>query len=384
MNLAAVQSSKFNRSTTEMGRVQKIKEASMDVYGFLRIVSKTVILACGLLTFFTLSAVRHMAPAHAADAPGKAESLDALYEKAKKEGGKLNLYASLSSASIQVILPAFQKRFPGIVVDHTDATGDKLIARIGAEGRGGRVIADVFGASLSYISQMTEQKLLAPLAIPEAAAYPSQFKSQFWMATDTQFFIIGWNTNLVKKGDEPRGFEDLGDPKWKGSLMGESRDFQLLLGLAKAKYKSDEKAIEVVKRIAANQVEFHRGHSQLIELLVAGQKPVCFTCYAHQFPPRVKKGAPILPLLTEGVGEIGGSVGILKGAPHRNTALLWARWVVSEEGQRVYAQAGETPAHPKVDPVDKVRPANAYMLSQDDVKEFPKYEKIWKEIFQIR
>jgi len=167
-------------------------------------------------------------------------------------------------------------------------------------------------------------------------------------------------------------------------LMGESRDYQLLLGLAKAKYKSDDKAIDVIKRIAQNQVEFHRGHSQLIELLVAGQKPVCFTCYAHQFPPRVKKGAPIFPMLTEGVGEIGGSVGIIKGAPHPNTALLWARWVASEEGQRIYAQAGETPAHPNVEPVEKVWPTAAYMLGQDDVKEFPKYEKIWKEIFQIR
>ncbi len=166
--------------------------------------------------------------------------------------------------------------------------------------------------------------------------------------------------------------------------MGESRDFQLLLGLAKGKYKSDEKAIDVIKRIALNQVEFHRGHSQLIEFLVAGQRPVCFTCYAHQFPPRMKKGAPIQAFLAEGVGEIGGSVGIVKGAPHPNTALLWARWVASEEGQRIYAQAGETPAHPNVDPVEKVRPAAAYMLSQDDVKEFPKYEKIWKEIFQIR
>ena len=33
---------------------------------------------------------------------------------------------------------------------------------------------------------------------------------------------------------------------------------------------------------------------------------------------------------------------------------------------------------------EKVRPAAAYMLSIDDVKEFPKYEKLWKEIFQIR
>jgi hypothetical protein len=39
---------------------------------------------------------------------------------------------------------------------------------------------------------------------------------------------------------------------------------------------------------------------------------------------------------------------------------------------------------PKVEPVEKIRPASAYMLSQEDVKEFPKYEKLWKEIFQIR
>ncbi len=342
------------------------------------------ILAAATLILGLASAAFSSSIARAASAPAKSESLDDLYEKAKKEGGKLNLYASLSANSIEVILPAFMKRFGGITVDHTDATGDKLIARIVAEGRGGRVIADAFGGGLTYITQMAEQKLLEPLAISEAAAYPAHLKTDVWIATDTQYFIIGSNTNLVKKGEEPKGFEDLANPKWKGSLMGESRDYQLLLGLAKAKYKSDDKAIDLVKRIALNQVEFHRGHSQLIEFLVAGQRPVCFTCYAHQFPPRMKKGAPIVPLLNEGVGEIGGSVGVLKGAPHPATALLWARWVASEEGQRVFARAGETPAHPNVEPVEKVRPANAYMLGQDDVKEFPKYEKIWKDLFQIR
>ena len=74
---------------------------------------------------------------------------------------------------------------------------------------------------------------------------------------------------------------------------------------------------------------------------------------------------------------------VLKGAPHPNAGLLWARWAISEEGQRVYAEAGD-PAHPNVEPLEKVRPAAAYMLSIDDVKEFPKYEKLCKEIFQIR
>jgi hypothetical protein len=35
---------------------------------------------------------------------------------------------------------------------------------------------------------------------------------------------------------------------------------------------------------------------------------------------------------------------------HPNAALLWARWATSEEGQKVYAQAGETPSHPNVEP----------------------------------
>jgi ABC-type Fe3+ transport system substrate-binding protein len=84
------------------------------------------------------------------------------------------------------------------------------------------------------------------------------------------------------------------------------------------------------------------------------------------------------------VGEIGGAVSILKGAPHPDAALLWARWAISEEGQRVWAQAGETPAHPHVESLEKVRPVATYMLTIDDLKEFPKYQKPWKEIFQIR
>lgn len=317
-------------------------------------------------------------------AAAKAESIDELYEKAKKEGGPLTLYIALSARSEEVILPIFKKRFPAIQLNHVDATSDKLVARAVAEARGGRVIGDVFGGTPGYLAQMSEQKLLAPLSLPEAAAYPAMLKGAEWVATDTQFYIAGWNTNLVKKGDEPKQFEDLADPKWKGKMIAEPRDFQFLVGLAKRKYQSDEKAVEFLKKIAANNVEFHKGHSQLAELLVAGQAPVCLTCYAHHFPPRIKKGAPVLPLLTEGVGEVGGSVAILKGAPHPNGAMLWARWAISEEGQKVYAQAGETPAHPHVQPMEKVRPATVYLLSADEVKEFPKYEKLWKEIFQLR
>src|SRR4029434_6862572 len=79
--------------------------------------------------------------------------------------------------------------------------------------------------------------------------------------TDSQFYIAGRNTNLVKKGEEPKNFEALANAKWKDSLMGEPRDFQLLIGFAQRKYNSLDKAVDLFRRIAANQVQFHTRES---------------------------------------------------------------------------------------------------------------------------
>ena len=226
----------------------------------------------------------------AAGAPPTGESLDQLYEKAKKEGGRITLYAPLSNKAMEVIPPAFMKKFPGLTVNHIDATPDQLVARVTAEARGGRILADVFGGSLPYMAQIVDQKLLAPLALPEAAAYPGTLKSDLWVATDMQFYIVGWNTNLVKKGDEPNSFEDLANAKWKDTMMAEARDFQMLIGLAKRKYNNDEKAIDLFKRIAANQVEFHKGHSQLVEFLRGGATPRMSHLLFAPFPAAHEKG----------------------------------------------------------------------------------------------
>jgi hypothetical protein len=57
---------------------------------------------------------------------------------------------------------------------------------------------------------------------------------------------------------------------------------------------------------------------------------------------------------------------------------------VSEEDQRAYAQAGKTTAHPNVESTEKTRPTTVHMLAADEVKEFNKYEKLWKEVCQHR
>ncbi|HEU4340650.1 MAG TPA: ABC transporter substrate-binding protein [Candidatus Binatia bacterium] len=310
------------------------------------------------------------------------QTLDELHKKALPEGGKLTFYGTLAQINAQIVLPAFEKRFPGIKVDHIDATADKLIARAITEVRGGRYLADVYQFNLENLGQANDQGLVVDQLPPEAAAYPANLKGSYYVATDLQFIIAAWNTTLVKKEEEPKQFEDFVQPKWKNRLIAEPRDVELFVGL-KQKHGSEEKAVAILKQIAANNVEFHKGHSELAEFLVAGQGALCVTCYAHHFPIRMKKGAPVNFMLTEGIGNVI-AVALAKNAPHPNTAWLWYRWITSEEGQKAMALGGRIPAHPKVQPTDKVRPEKIYALTVADYKEFPKYNKIWKEIFKLR
>jgi iron(III) transport system substrate-binding protein len=313
---------------------------------------------------------------------GQSETIEELYKKALKEEGVLNCYCTLAQINAAKIYPVFEKRFPGIKINHVDATSDKLAARAITEARGGRVIADVVEFGLEDINKIYEQKLILEKVPPEAAAYPANLKGSFWVANNLIFFVGAWNTNKVKKEEEPKFLDDFGDPRWKGRLIGEPRDYEILIGLTQ-KHKSLEKARAVLTRIAANDVEFHKGHSELAEFLVAGQAAACFTCYSHHYPGRIRKGAPLNYMLSEGVAGII-AVSVLQNAPHPNTAWLFSRWAASEEGQSVYSKGGRTPAHPKVEPTEKIRPAAIYAVGVEDLKQYKMYEKVWKEVFKLR
>jgi len=175
-----------------------------------------------------------------------AQSLDELHKAAAKEGA-LNFYATLAQINAEIVLPTFEKRFPGIKINHVDATSDKLVARAVSEARGGKTLADVLQVPLENVLQVHDQGLLLDASFPEAAAYPEGLKGSFWVASDLQYFIAAWNTSLVKKEEEPKSYDDFTQPRWKNRLIAEPRDLEMLLAFAKYRFKSDEKAIECMK-----------------------------------------------------------------------------------------------------------------------------------------
>jgi iron(III) transport system substrate-binding protein len=308
--------------------------------------------------------------------------LDELHQKALAEGGALTYYGALAQINAEKIIPAFEARFPGIKVEHIDATCDALVARVVAESRGGRVLGDIFDCLLEYVVQLNGRNLFLQEQPPEADAYPDGFRGPYWISTDVIYIVAAWNTNLVRPDEVPSELDGFADPKWRGRLIAEPRDAELIMGLAR-KHGSEDKATDVMRRLAANNVEFHKGHSDLAELLAAGQAAACITCYSHHYPGRIRRGAPLDYLLTEGIGIVNGGA-VFKDAPHPYTAMLWHRWVHGEEGQQAYAEGGRTPSHPNVQPKDRTRPEKIYPIGPEEVANMQKYQRIWNDVFQIR
>lgn len=327
----------------------------------------------------TQSAGTGSSPSQLADEP----TLEDLYQEALKEGGEITWYEAMPADQAAEFLPIFEKRFPGMKVQQVDLTADEAVAREIAEKRAGRVVADVTSGTIGSLIEGERQGVYLKYSPPEAAAMPEGFKGPDWTARDVQSLIIAWNTNLVPEAEAPRTYADLTDPKWKDAIVGEPRDYNILLGLAN-KFDGDHKQAEdLIRKIAANNPRFVNGHSSLADLLTAGQAKVCFSCYAHHYPPRIAKGAPVDYSLDEGVANIVFAA-VLDGAPHPNSAKLFLRWQLSEEGQQAAAKVGLTPALPSVEPIEAVRADPLYPVSPEDYVKWPEAKDLWEEIFALR
>ena len=77
--------------------------------------------------------------------------------------------------------------------------------------------------------------------------------------------------------------------------MGEPRDFQMLIGLAKRKYNNDEKAIDLMKKIAANQSGVPQRTFAAGGVFGVRAAPCLFHLLCAPFSAAHEEGAPIQP-----------------------------------------------------------------------------------------
>ncbi|MBP1995560.1 ABC transporter substrate-binding protein [Paenibacillus eucommiae] len=133
-----------------------------------------------------------------------------------QKGGKVTLYSPNAAEVNNPIIKEFQDR-TGIEVQLiSGGTGD-LLKRVQAEAS--NPLGDVFWAggadSLEAYKQFFE-----PYQTKEFDNLAPQYvdKNNIWTPFAALPMIIMYNKDLVKEGEEPKGWTDLTDPKWKGKI----------------------------------------------------------------------------------------------------------------------------------------------------------------------
>ncbi len=313
-----------------------------------------------------------------------AQELKAIEEGAKKEG-KLNLYGSMREDEVKAVLDAFERKYPGVKVDYFRSSEDKLVSRILAEAKAKTYNFDVlittaaaflksFGLALKW-SPPSASGIIPDLLDPDGMTTPVYINTN----------VIQYNTKLVAKADVPKSYEDLTHPKWKGKLCLEDSDFEWFVGLQS--YMGKEKALDLFRRIAANQPAMRNGHGLLSDLVDSGECPIAINNYGNQVAGAQKKGAPTDFVAINPVITIVAPGVVSNNPPHPNAAKLYLNWITSKEGQEfIVKNGGRIPVRVDVepDPPRLTKGLKLLVAKRAEGKDLTDIQALYRQIWQGR
>jgi iron(III) transport system substrate-binding protein len=302
-----------------------------------------------------------------------------LLEGAKKEG-ELTIYTSAQTDDMGALAKAFEQKY-GIKVSVWRSSSEKVLQRAIQEARGNRHTMDVAETNGPELEAMSREKILQAVKSPHLADLiaPAIRPHGEWVGTRLNVFVQAYNTNLVKKEDVPKRWEDLADPKWKGKLGIEQEDADWLAGqLAELGDARGQKLFKDI--VTANGVSVRKGHTLLTQLVVSGEIPLALTVYNYKAEQFKQKGAPIDwfhigPAIARPNG-----VGVAKSAPHPHAAVLFFDFEISPEGQKILAGRDFVPTNKKVDtPLNKI--PMKFVDARVALDEYQKWEKMYEDLF---
>lgn len=269
-------------------------------------------------------------------------------ELAKKEGS-LSLYTSMTEDVADAVSKAFEKQF-GIKVSVFRGNSETVLQRVVQESQARRLGADAVETNFLEMVTMAAQGLLADYRGAALDKVEPTGKFDHWTATRFNVFLPAWNTDLIRPGDEPKSWEDLADPKYKGKLTIEVSDSDWYENLTKYWLdhgRSQSQVDALWKDIFAN-AKTTKGHTTMMELLGAGQSAMDAMNYTYITERARQNGAPVAYRDADGKSSIPAfprpnGVGALAGAEHPAAAWLFYDWLLTE-GQQVLVDLHLTPS----------------------------------------
>jgi iron(III) transport system substrate-binding protein len=271
--------------------------------------------------------------------PAQAIDLNA----ARKEG-KLTIYASISLDDINILARAFEKKYPWIQVTTYRAGKINLGQRMVTEARARRHTFDVLLSSAFTTLEMKAQNLLVQYRSPESAGLPAELRDPqgYWAAGQINTMSLSYNTKLINKQDLPQQWPDLLNPKWRGKIAVNANRPEWYIGLLQL--MGDEQGRKYMKSLAELKTIPIESASLADSLLSAGEYPAYVNSSPATTEREKKKGAPvewvnITPLPTYPI-----LVSVSSHANYPHAARLMADFLLSQEGQQVFAGIPRIPA----------------------------------------
>ena len=287
----------------------------------------------------TLAALTKLAPA---------ERQTRIVEGAKKESG-LVWYSSTTAEDALALSKKFHEQHPTIQINHFRSSSEKLLERILAESRANAFKADIVSLPELELSVMIKRKLLARYEGVENTLFPAESKDPhgFWTGLYTSAWVPAYNTKLVGKDAAPKSYKDLLNPKWKGGIAMDNEPYNWYIVSLRYLEKRDGKAAaaDYMKKLAAQQMQWRKGHSLIGQLMSAGEFPLAAELQVHTVERAKAQGGNDRAPLIGGIDEA-----------HDTAQRFWRHDVVStvspsidgkgdvggeEEGQRRPAQSHE-------------------------------------------
>jgi iron(III) transport system substrate-binding protein len=306
-----------------------------------------VLAACGIIWTTAAGPARAQAPA----------DWDKTVAAAKAEGA-VTFYTGLpGNPSTRKIADAFEKKY-GIRMDVLEMRATELRERVRAERAGNRPIGDVMHTSGNQTRQIAmEDNTIDKIGpLPNANRMRAELRDA-WLDRDIQIPTFTLNyamlLNAAQAGDAPKSWKDLADPRWKGKILAD--DFRATGGgnsWFSVTYETFGRPFH--EALAAQNVVFTRDMREAERRVARGEYAIYLPWLLNYLPSL--KGLPIKPLVPqEGVVYLLYSSSALAKAPHPNAARVLIDFMLSDEGQAIYAAEGllptmERPAIAKLPP----------------------------------
>lgn len=301
-----------------------------------------------------------------------------LVERAKQEG-TLTIYTSLAPTESKPMAAAFEKKY-GVKVELWRSQSERVVQRVLSEAQAGRHAVDVIATNGPEMESLSREKVLTTYFTPHAADLPAAGipKHRLWMPDRLQFFVVGYNTNVVKKEDLPKSIMGFADPKWKGKLGIEAGDAEWMAMLVKK--WGEGPGMAFFRKLSEMRPEVRKGHVLLAQLIAAGEIPVGLTAYSANVETLKRKGAPIDYAPIDAIARTQG-IGIYRNAPRPAAALLYVDFVLSaEDGQKLYESMGRPPVNTKIKS-NLTNFSYTFLDPATVIDEAEKWDKLWEELF---